>query len=193
MDAALNGFERDPDAKIEDIDAAIVTFGKEIWPYKEAYEAFYRSHGEERERALLREKLSEPARAIFDKFIAEGGRVEDVRGGAKFESFFDTDLRAQIVDAELAAHDGVHEEMERLLAGEMKEEFAALLAEHRTKLAGIVEKIGNLRQLAARSPKWAPEILDKAKTFEQGFAYVERTPTADDVQREIQYYIDIME
>ena len=37
------------------------------------------------------------------------------------------------------------------------------------------------------------EILDKAKMFEEGFAYVERPPSLDDVSREIEYYIDIME
>ena len=37
------------------------------------------------------------------------------------------------------------------------------------------------------------KILDKVKTFREGFAYVERPPSLDDVSREIQYYIDVME
>jgi len=192
MDGKLNEFERNPDATQEEIESALITYGGEIWPFREAYEEFHRAHGEERERALVREKLSPRAQEAFDRFLGEGGGVEDVRQGAKFESF-DTDLRAEIVHAELAAHDAVNAELEGRIAGAGKEEFEGLVESHRKKLAAIREKIAELRALASRSPKWAPEILDKARTFEQGFCYLERAPSVEDVRREIQYYIDIME
>ena len=193
MEAAIAGFERDPNAKAEDIEAKLMEFGNEMWPYCEAYEAFYKIYGEAKERALMREKLSAAARQALDKFVAEGGNIESVRQGDKFEHFFNADIRAEIVDAEMAAHDGVHEEMEKLIAADKKGDFDALLADHRQKLAAITAKIAELENLGSRSEKWQAEIQDKVKMFRQGFAYIERAPTLADVAGEIQYYIDIME
>lgn len=193
MEDAVAGLERDADSKIEDIETRLIEFGKEIWPYNEAYEAFYKIYGEAKERSLMREKLSESARTALDKFVSEGGNIESVREGEKFEHFFDTDIRAEIVNAELAAHDGVHEEMQELINGEKKGDFDALLDDYRKKRDAILEKINELEKLGLRSEKWQVEIADKVKTFRQGFAYIERVPTFDDVASEIQYYIDIME
>jgi hypothetical protein len=193
MDGKLTDLEKNPNATQEQIEAFIVIFGKEIWPYKEAYEAFYKIYGEAKEREAMRAKLAEPARVAFDQFVGEGGKVEDVRNGSKFEIMFNADLKEEIIKAELDSHDEVHNEMEKLIGGEKAQEFAALLVDHRQKLAKIAEKIGELKKLAERDPMRAAEILDRAKTFEQGFAYVERTPLVDDVAREIQYYVDVME
>jgi len=192
MDAKLNELEANTSATQEEIEATIITFGKEIWPYMEAYEQFYRGYGEAREREAMRAKLSEPARAAFDKFVNDGGKVEDVRGGAKFEELLAPDIRAEVVRAELDSHDAVHEEIEKIIADQSAGEFAGYVEEHRKKLAAIEQKIGELRALSTRMEKWAPEILDKAKTFELGFGYVERAPTLEDVTREFQYYVDIM-
>jgi hypothetical protein len=193
MESAIAGFARDSNVMLEDIEVKLMEFGMEMWPYCEAYEAFYKIYGEAKEQMLMREKLSERARLALDKFVSEGGNIESVREGTKFEHFFDADIRAEIIAAELAAHDGVHEDMEAMIAGEKRTDFDALLANHRQKLAAISEKIKELENLSSRSEKWSFEIKDKVKMFREGFAYIERMPTFDDVAREIQYYIDIME
>lgn len=193
MENAIVALERDPEAKIGEIEAKLIEFGMELWPYCEAYDKFYKIYGEAKERKLMRDKLSPAARAALDKFVADGGNIESVRQGDKFEHFFNADIRSEIIDAELAAHDGVHEEMEKLISGEKRADFEALLADFRERQAAIAKKIAELKTLAARSPQWSAEILDKAKTFEEGFAYVERPPSLDDVSREIEYYVDIME
>ncbi len=192
MDKQLDAFLNDSNAKKEDIEATIVAFGKEIWPYYEAYEQFYRTHGEAREREAMRLQLGDRVRGIFDQFVSEGGKIEDVRGGARLETVFDEDAKVEIVNAELEAHDAVHDEMEKLIAGEMAAEFSQQLNDHQKKLIAYEEKIAELRLLASRDPRSAPEILDKAKTYEQGFAYVERLPALEDIKKEIQYYIDVM-
>jgi len=193
MENAIAALERKPEATLEEIESALVAFGGELWPYCEAYDRFYKICGEQKERTLMREKLSEPARLAFDKFVAEGGDIESVRDGSKFENFFNVDIRDEIVAAELDAHDGVREEMEKLIAGEKQTEFSALLADYREKQAAFSQKINELASLAERLPDQRAEIFDKVKMLREGFAYVERLPSLDDIVHEIQYYIDIME
>ncbi len=193
MEDAIAALERDPDATLEAIEGKLVEFGMELWPYCEAYDKFYKIYGEAKERKLMKQKLSAPAAVALDKFIADGGDIESVREGSRFEDFFDSDIRAEVIAAELDAHDGVHEEMERLIAGPMANDFAALLADFREKQAAIAKKIDELALLADRMPDRREEILDKVKTLREGFAYIERLPSLDDINHEIQYYIDTME
>jgi hypothetical protein len=177
----------------EQVEDQLIAIGVDILPYIEAYKAFYKIYGEATEHARLQEKLSKPAAEAYLKFIAEGNSVEDVRGAKKFDEFFNPDFRAEIVAAELLAHDGVREEMNRLLAGEKREDFEALLNKEKSKFADISEKINELIALAPRSPKWAPEILDKARTFKLGLSGIEPVPMPMDIKKETEYYIDIME
>lgn len=193
MEAAIAGFERDPQARLDDIENKLIEFGFELWPYCEAHDAFHKIHGAAKEKALMREKLSPAAKVELDKFIKEGGDIESVKDGDKFEHFFSPDIQAELIAAEVEAHDEVHEEMEKLLSGERRADFDALLKSYQERLSMIVKKIQELESLAARSPQWAAEIMDKVKTFKEGFAYVERPPALDDVAREIQYYVDVME
>ncbi len=193
MEAELMALERDPAASLETIEEKLIAFGAELWAYCEAYDKFYKIYGEQKERALMREKLSASSREALDKFVAEGGNIESVRDGSRFEHFFNADVREEIVEAELAAHDGVHEEMEKLLAGEKQGDFSILLADFQEKQKALAQKIDELAALADRMPSYAAEIGDKVKTFREGFAYVEKLPSLQDIAQEIQYYIDIME
>jgi hypothetical protein len=193
MENAIAAFERDSDAKLEDIEAKLIAFGAELWPYGEAHDAFHKIHGAEAEKRLMAAKLSPPSRAELEKFLQGGGDIESVRQGDKFEHFFSPEIRAELIEAELAAHDEVHEEMEKLMAGDKRRDFDALLANYREKLAAIMKKIDELESLGRRPSEWQAEIIDKSKSFREGFAYLERAPTLDDVSREVQYYIDIME
>jgi len=193
MENAIAALERDPNATLEAIEAELIEFGYELWPYCEAYEQFYKIFGESREREAMRQKLSEPARLTLDKFVAGGGNIESVRDGSKFEQFFDADVKREIVAAELDAHDGVHEEMEKMIALERRNDFALILSDQKDKQHALRAKIDELAALAARSPSSRSEILDKVKMFRHGFAYAERLPSLDDISHEIQYYIDIMD
>lgn len=193
MENVIAAFERNPEAKFSEIETKLIEFGTELWPYTEAHGAFHKIHGAALERKLLGEKLSPSARVELEKFVKEGGDIESVRQGDKFEHFFSPDIRAEIIEAELAAHDQVHDAMEKLMEGERRADFDALLRKYQDQLAAISAKINELEKLADRSAQWHDEILDKVKTFREGFAYVERPPSLDDVNREIEYYVDIME
>ncbi len=177
----------------EQIEDQLIVVGEETLPYIEAYKTFYKIYGEASEHRRLLDKLSKPAAEAYLKFIAEGNSVEDVRGAKKFNEFFNPDFQAEIVAAELDAHDGVREEMNRLIEGEKKNDFGELLLKEKANFSDLAEKINELTLLAARSEKWATEILDKARTFKLGFSGIEPLPSVIDIKKEIEYYVDIME
>ncbi len=193
MESAIAGFERDPQASLEDIEAKLIEFGSELWPYSEAHAAFHKIYGAAKEKELMKKNLSPTAKKELERYIEGGGDIESVGEGEKFEAFFTPEVQSELVEAEVSAHDAVHEEMEKLLSSDKRADFDALLKNYQEKFAVISGKIRELETLAARFPQYAPEILDKAKTFREGFAYIERPVSLDDVEREIQYYIDVAE
>jgi hypothetical protein len=187
------GLEKDTTLTREQIEDQLIAIGEEFLPYIEAYKAFYKIYGEAIEHSRLQEKLSKPAAEAYKKFIAQGNSVEDVRGAKKFDEFFNPDLRAEIVAAELDAHDGVRDEMNQLIVGDKKDDFNELLQKEKDKFADILEKINELVVLAGRSEKWSLEITDKARTFKLGLSGIEPLPSSIDIKKETEYYIDIME
>ena len=57
----------------------------------------------------------------------------------------------------------------------------------------IERLVAALRALAEKSEKWAPEILDKVRVFEEGWSGLEREVEKGDVLGEIDYYQGIIE
>jgi hypothetical protein len=193
INAKIASLEKDGSLTREQVEDQLIVIGEDVLPYIEAYKSFYKIYGEAVEHRRLQEKLSKPAAEAYLKFIAEGNSVEDVRGAKKFDEFFNPDFRAEIVAAELEAHDGVREEMNRLILGDKKDEFNDILQKEKDKFADINQKIKELVALAGRSEKWTSEILDKARTFKLGLSGIETLPSPVDINKEIEYYIDIME
>lgn len=180
-----------PRNKIED---AIISFGKEIWPYRKS---FWHVHDEARleEEQYIREKLTPATREKYEQFLRKGGRIEDIKTEAQLEdleTFFSPDELTELVEAKLSAHDRVVAEVESLCAGEKKEVCVNALAEYQKEQKEIEELISQLAALGNQSEKWKAEILDKVKTFEAGWSGLEREVTAEDIKGEIDYYLGVI-
>lgn len=183
----------DQSAANEVIEQRVIEFGKEIWPYREAYLELYEEYGRGKEEKMLAAGLGEDLRPKYEKFIAEKGNIERLRGQAlSLDIYFTPDEQDEIIKAELRAHDKTHNELEKLIAGEKQEEYFGALEKRKKKQAEIEEALARLTVLAAVSEKWRAEILDKVKTFELGFGYLERPVTLLDVMGEIEYYEGII-
>ncbi len=186
-------FADDLTVSVEKIEETAYQFGKEIWPYREAYQELYDEYGRGAEEVALRDQLPEELKPKYEKFLSEKGNIERVRGQSLgLDLYFTPDEQAEIVRAELVAHDKIHGELERLIATEKQEEYFAALQAWQKKQAQIEEALQKLRGFASRSPKWGDEILAKVKTFEQGFGFIERPVTLMDVMGEIEYYEGIL-
>lgn len=193
MMATYDGLQKNLTTDVREIEERIIEFGKEIWPYREAYQELYELYGRAEEEEDLKKMLPEELRPKYEKFIAEKGNIEQVRGKAlDLELYFTPDERVEIVNAELSAHDKAHKELERSIAGENQEEYFASLEKFRKRQEEINEKLKELRALAEKSEKWKSEILEKVRTFEEGFGYLERPITLLDIKGEIEYYLGVL-
>ncbi|MBI2099283.1 hypothetical protein HYT45_02610 [Candidatus Uhrbacteria bacterium] len=195
MAAELAAMEKDAATPVSKIEGAIISFGKEIWPYRKS---FWHVHDEAKldEEQYIREKLNPPLREKYEQFLRKGGRIEDIKKEARLEDleiFFSPDELALLAEAKLDAHKRVMEEVDLLCSGEKKEICVNALGEYQKRQKEIAELIDQLRALSAQSEKWASEILDKARKFEEGWSGLAREAQKDDVQREIDYYLGVIQ
>ncbi|TAL19212.1 hypothetical protein EPN90_04575 [Patescibacteria group bacterium] len=190
---ALAKLEREPGTTPKMIDDAIIVFGREIWPYRQAFWHIHDTDGRHDEDLYLREALAPELRAKYEAFLRKGLRVEDIRRGGEFEQYFSPVEKQALIDAKLLAHDRVVEGIETLCAGEKKAACDDALSRYREEQKKIEALIAELSSLAAKSEKWRSEILDKVRTFQAGWSGLERGVAAEDVKGEIDYYSGVVE
>lgn len=194
MEKALAALRADAATPRQKIDEAIISFGKEIWPYRKA---FWAVHDESKieEEQYIREKLSPAVREKYEIFLRKGGRIEDIRTEAgldEMETYFSPEELSELVGAKLAAHDRVVSEVEALCAGNKKEVCTDALGRYKEEQKKIDEAISQLLALAANSGKWEAEIKDKVRVFEAGWSGLEREVSAGDIAGEIDYYLGVV-
>lgn len=193
MQDALAALAKNEVATRAEIDAAIVSFGREIWPYRKAFWHIHDTDGRHDEDAYLKEALPSELREKYEQFVKKGFRVEDVRAGGEFERFFTQEERQAFIAAKLAAHDRVVHGIEDLCVGEHKMTCEDALGRYKKEQKEIDALLHELRSYADKSEKWRNEILDKVEIFAAGWSGLEREVSADAVRGEIDYYSGIIE
>lgn len=171
-----------------EIEETMIAFGKEIWPYRKAFWKMHDIYGGKKEGAVVKEKLSPALRSKFAEFVSGGGDLEDFRHGAVLEETFTPEEKFALGQAELEAHDQVDVEIETMCQGEKQTEFQGMVKDFQVFRDKLIEKINILKGMAQQSPKWAGEIEEKARTFEEGFCLLEKSYNIEDIDGAVDYY-----
>ena len=80
----------------------------------------------------------------------------------------------------------------RRLARTLGTVVAALLIGGAAIAQDLENMLQSLKDMAAKSDKWAPEILDKVRGFEEGWSAVERDFDEDKLRHEIEYWQGVL-
>ena len=176
-----------------EIEETMIAFGKEIWPYRKAFWKMHDIYGSKREGVIVKEKLSPELRSKFLEFVSGGGDLEDFRHGAVLEETFTPEEKFTLGQAELEAHDQVDAEIETMCQGEKQAEFQEMVNGFQAFRDKLIEKINILKGMAQQAPKWAGEIEEKARTFEEGFSLLEKSYNIEDIDGAVDYYQGVID
>lgn len=194
MHAEYERLATDTTSTLGDIEACLIEFGREIWPYRRAFAELHDRQGRQHEDAYLQEVLEKKGlKEKYLNFLAKGGRVEDVRQGGEFEVFFTPEERATVSAAKIDVHNRVVAELTTRCHGPEAEACTTLVSQYRAEQQEVFGLLAQLSALAAQSEKWGPEIHGKVAAFEQGWSGVERDVRAEEVRGEIDYYRGVMD
>ena len=131
-------------------------------------------------------------REKYDRYIAAGGSLADFRRGSDTEVYFTPEEKYALGHAVVEAHAFTMREIAGSCCADKQHECEEVIMDHKNKLARIEKKLAILKDMAARSDTWRPEIEDRLKTFEHAFGYLERTFHESDLDGTIDYYQGIM-
>lgn len=175
----------------EQIRQAFVLFGRKEFPYRKAYEALCAGDEEQRLQEIVLGKLDDVTKASMDAVTKYGVHVLDFVKSSQFEQLL-PDQQTAIDNAIREAHDVLNKQCDDR-ATQRQQDFESLVKSWRAKGERIQSMIEALRTLAERSEVYAPDILAKAREFEDGWSMLEPDPTEEGVQREFDSWVQVLD
>ncbi len=187
--------KNNPEAKRDTIDQAMADFGKEIYPFRKAFWMIHNRFGREIENKSIKDAIKDSTlKEKLERFLKTTGTIADIgRGTRAFDDYFLPEERIVLINAKLTAHDQVVSEIHSLCTGPEKDTCTTHIGQFRAEQERIIKLIASLRALAERGDKWRAEILEKARTFDEGWSGLEREVREEDVRGEIEFYAGAIE
>ncbi len=157
---------------LSELEDTMVYVGKKLWPYREAFQEFYRIYEGSLGEAYLLRKFSLPLKKKYEGFKALGGNFRDLHSGTNV-NFFTPEDRTQICEALIAVEEEIRAyTVQSVLSGDERryakriEEFSKIQSDIELRLSGLRE----MADMEGEHPELAAEIRDQIRAFEQGFA-----------------------
>ena len=198
----LNEYEDNPDTAYDEITNTIVRFGKESWPWRQAYDDLYKTYGRSSEEAHLLNRLDEGLRQKYELFIHEGGKIDhlsaprseqDLYRSSPFERYFTPEEKFAIQQALLAAKEEARKEIDQLATKAKADDYGQAVDDWLKRQVAINNKVEELRRLADVSPRWRPELTDRVRLIEEGWSVVEKGIDEPTLDKELEYWKGTLE
>ncbi|MDO8621892.1 MAG: hypothetical protein Q7R80_01555 [bacterium] len=187
---AYDRFLRQPPAYANEIEDAIVAYGRVLWPYRKAFDAMVRAELVQHEEELFVSVLTSGLRERFREWRHDGGSLLDLLDQHRVSSRFTPTERGALCGALVTARRSAEDAVRTAITAH-DAEFRRLVREFQAIQQEIEQHIASLRRLAERAsdhPEVFQEIIETIRTFERGLAHLAREPEARDVCAAIESY-----
>ncbi len=169
MKAALEQCTNNLHLTLTDLEDTMVSFGKKIWPYREAFLELYRLYeGELGEQFLLR-RLSKSAIKKFQDFQQSGGTFRDLYSGAP-ANFFTLEERGELCRGLIETQGDLDQYARQAVVSRDEKKYKSRIVEFE-KIFMEVEKQLNDLLLRAEKEQEHPELSAEIREHVRGFEY----------------------
>lgn len=152
-----------------DLENTMVSFGKKIWPYREAFLELYRLYeGELGEQFLLR-RLSKGAAKKFQSFKQSGGTLRDLYSGGP-ANFFTIEERGELCRGLIETQNDLDQYARQAVVSRDEKKYKSRILEFE-KIFMEVEKQLNDLLLRADQEQEHPELSAEIREHVRGFEY----------------------
>jgi len=184
----LDLLKKNDKTKIEELEDLMINFGKQAWPYWQAFEEFEEKYGREKEKELFESTLKEDLKKKWKEYEASLLNKAIIDQGNTFEKFFTPEENHQIEEAVVDAKGKTNEYLTILAKEEKSDEYSALVTKFQKELTKINKKIKELEELKISKEKWSEEIDKQVRYFKKGIAQIELDPTEIAIQEKIDFF-----
>lgn len=183
-------FLRHSPAYANEIEDAIVAYGRVLWPYRKAFDALVRQELIQHEESLFIAPLPPALRERFREWRRDGGSLIDLLDQHGVSSRFTPTERGTLCEALIAARTGAETAIRQAIAAD-DAEYRRLIREFQALQHELEQHINGLRRLAERAAdhhEVFAEIMETVRTFERGLANLAREPEVREVCAAIEAY-----
>lgn len=169
MESALEQVSHNFSLSQESVEKTLITFGKQTWPYREAYtEMVGRYEGQVAESFFFR-RLEGDIKKKYKQFTHAGGSFRELYAGRPV-SLFTSEERQTIAELLVQVRRDVRGYTNQAVLSDDKERYEAKIHEFQEILEDIETQLSDLRMLADKEqehPSLAAEIHEHVRAFEQ--------------------------
>lgn len=170
MKKAIDQMKNNISLSVEEIEDVIIFFGKQLWPYREAYKEFYDVYeGMLGEKYFVR-KLSQKLKMKYNQFITEGGSYRELHNGSKIE-FFTHEERPELTEALVDVEQDIENYTRQTVVSTDQKKYEQRVREFTKILNDIEGHLTTLRTMTEKEgehPELIAEINAQIKGFEHG-------------------------
>lgn len=170
MEKAIDQIQNNLSLTQEEVETTMIFFGKQLWPYREAFEEFYRVYeGTMGEKIFLR-KLDVVLKQKYLEYIKQGGSYRNLYTGNNL-TFFSSDERVALCTAMVDIENDVEQYARQAVVSTDKTRYEKRIQEFQHILNDIEARMQSLREMAqieGEHPELKAEIEAQVRAFEQG-------------------------
>ncbi len=175
----------------KEIHEALANFGRQEYPYRQAYHDLCSGDEEQRLQSLVLERLDETVKNKVLEHTKHGVLIDDYVKSKLFETELTPEERLQIENAILLAEDVLNSQCDDR-AAKRKDQYVDLVKKWEGERDRLQKMIDQLRALGQGNAKWGSEISSVADKLEEGWSIVERDPQEEEIKKEIEYWDTVL-
>lgn len=167
---AIEQMQNNMSLSVDEVENVIIFFGKQLWPYREAYKEFYNVYeGMLGEKFFLR-KVSVQVKVKYNQYVEQGGSYKELHRGARMD-FFTYEERPQISMALVDVEQDIENYTRQNVVSTDQRKYEQRVREFQQILENIEGHLSILREMSEKEgehPELVAEIEAQIKGFEHG-------------------------
>lgn len=167
---------------------AMIAYGKQMWPYWQAFTTLMDQEGKLAEQNAILAALPGGLSKRYQAFLDKEGPLNDGKNSAAFEAAFTPEENLLLQDAILDGRKKAETMLALQALSEKKGTYDQLVAQYKTEQEHLSGLLGQLTQIKEETEKWDQEIDEAVLFFEKGFADIEARPTQERIQGKIDWF-----
>ncbi len=154
----------------QEVENVMIFFGKQLWPYREAYKEFYSVYeGMLGEKFFVR-KLWVQLKMKYTRYLNQGGSYRNLHRGTDV-SYFTPEERAELSMALIEVEKDIDAYAKQTIVSTDQKKYEQRVGEFQHILNDIESRLDTLRQMAQSEgdhPELVAEIEEQIRAFEHG-------------------------
>lgn len=190
MKEALEQVKLNFDLNIQELEDTMIVFGKQVWPYRRAFEEFVSLCEGRLGETFFLNRVSLGLKKKYQTFVTHGGEYRDLHSGSPVD-FFSSEERTELNHILVDVRDELRSHTRQEILSTRRKEYEKKILEFQSILDDMEKRLSSLRLMAddeQEHPQLAAEIREHIRGFEYGLTALGPHPDEAAVCRADEYF-----